>query len=326
MKEDPTTGYPILSLSVYNTTSSHYNTAIFFGKTANPPSYEEGWDIAMCDSLGDGLRFSTIIPLNETKAVYVIEGDAQNENKLFGGYVNSTVSDWGALTQITEHNVMTRNSKRIDYSVSYDSLYGHVTYVSVDWDLYYFTINLETFTKSSETLIWNGTSTHYPLFPLITVNDYTPSIFFWNTTGAGGGYGLAIELNANNQWTFDTPVRVTSMSGTTLSGICPITYQDTAIMGFGAVETTYFKGSTYNFTGYGFGEEIEYIPNWLDLYFGFGIFMSGVILMLIAPSWLAFSVRRGLKDADETIKRAIFALLLFAIGYCLMIAHLGEFV
>lgn len=68
------------------------------------------------------------------------------------------------------------------------------------------------------------------------------------------------------------------------------------------------------------------IPSWLDLYFRVGYGMAGVILMLVAPSWLAIKVRStGWGNADETIIRAVYALILFAVGFCLVISWLGGF-
>ena len=63
------------------------------------------------------------------------------------------------------------------------------------------------------------------------------------------------------------------------------------------------------------------LPNWLDLYFSFGVGMSGLILMVFAPTWVAFGLRRKAFDPDK-IERIGIAILLFCIGFALFITWL----
>jgi hypothetical protein len=66
---------------------------------------------------------------------------------------------------------------------------------------------------------------------------------------------------------------------------------------------------------------IEY--SWFGLYGDFFFGLIGVIMMLIAPSWLAFKIRRGWNDFVEIMERAFFALLLWLMGFALCMAWLG---
>ena len=61
--------------------------------------------------------------------------------------------------------------------------------------------------------------------------------------------------------------------------------------------------------------------NW-EFFFG----MAGVIIMICAPCWFAIKLRDGFKKADEIVERLVYAGILFAIGYSMMLIWLGAFV
>jgi len=56
------------------------------------------------------------------------------------------------------------------------------------------------------------------------------------------------------------------------------------------------------------------LTSWLDLYFMFGVGMSGLIMMVFAPSWVAMGVRRNAFETDK-IERIGYALLIFCVGF-----------
>jgi len=56
------------------------------------------------------------------------------------------------------------------------------------------------------------------------------------------------------------------------------------------------------------------LPSWLDLYFMFGVGMSGLIMMVFAPSWVAMGVRRNAFQVDK-IERIGYAVLIFCVGF-----------
>lgn len=60
-------------------------------------------------------------------------------------------------------------------------------------------------------------------------------------------------------------------------------------------------------------------------YTDFIIGLTGILIMVGSPSWFAVKLRDGLRNADEIIQRFIFALLLFVVGYCLILVWLGGY-
>lgn len=69
--------------------------------------------------------------------------------------------------------------------------------------------------------------------------------------------------------------------------------------------------------------ELPIPPNWLDLYFMFGVGIAGLILMIFAPTWVGFGLRRKSFDPDK-VERIGIAFLLFCIGYGLFISWLAS--
>lgn len=57
--------------------------------------------------------------------------------------------------------------------------------------------------------------------------------------------------------------------------------------------------------------------------FCFGL--AGVFLMIFAPCWFAYKLRQGLRVADEIIERFVYSLLLFIIGFVLVLTWLGAY-
>lgn len=66
----------------------------------------------------------------------------------------------------------------------------------------------------------------------------------------------------------------------------------------------------------------EFVGDDLSLFF---IGISGVILLVSAPSWFAFALRRGIRSADMIIQRFIFSLILFIVGYSMIVIWLGAY-
>jgi len=63
------------------------------------------------------------------------------------------------------------------------------------------------------------------------------------------------------------------------------------------------------------------LPSWLDLYFMFGVGMSGLIMMVFAPSWVAMGVRRNAFQVDN-MERIGYAILIFCVGFGLFMCWL----
>jgi len=63
------------------------------------------------------------------------------------------------------------------------------------------------------------------------------------------------------------------------------------------------------------------LASWLDLYFMFGVGMSGLIMMVFAPSWVAMGVRRNAFETDK-IERIGYAVLIFCVGFGLFMCWL----
>lgn len=63
------------------------------------------------------------------------------------------------------------------------------------------------------------------------------------------------------------------------------------------------------------------LVSWLDLYFMFGVGISGVFMMVFAPSWVAYGFRRNAFDPDK-IERVGYAILLFCVGFGLFMSWL----
>lgn len=63
------------------------------------------------------------------------------------------------------------------------------------------------------------------------------------------------------------------------------------------------------------------LVSWLDLYFMFGVGMSGLFLMVFAPSWVAYGFRKNAFDPNK-IERVGYAILLFCIGFGLFLSWL----
>lgn len=252
-------GRPVLCIGGRDDTAgSVWRTKVYFGQSDAPASFE--FDTVVADSLSDGTRYSSIAPINETGAVYLVEGLAASEDKLYGGRIDKDTADWGALPQLSDNNVKTwkdlNNVEWMDWSMAYDPIRAHITYQDTAFDLYYFTVDFNTFTKSDETMIYNGTSASQCYQPAISVNDYSPSIFFWNkSTVPGAITGYAIELNSTNQWTIDSPLEICSSTWSTTQ--YPIARagsvtgnSNTTIVGFGNNGGD-CPGTDYAFSGYG---------------------------------------------------------------------------
>jgi len=65
----------------------------------------------------------------------------------------------------------------------------------------------------------------------------------------------------------------------------------------------------------------KFLDSWLDLYFMFGVGMVGLFMMVFAPTWVAFGLRRNVFQPDK-IERIGKAVLIFIIGFGLFISWL----
>lgn len=57
----------------------------------------------------------------------------------------------------------------------------------------------------------------------------------------------------------------------------------------------------------------------------FGIGITGAVLMIASVIYLAFKIRGGIRNMDEIVERGYFALILFLIGFCMVVVWLGAF-
>lgn len=59
----------------------------------------------------------------------------------------------------------------------------------------------------------------------------------------------------------------------------------------------------------------------VDKYFGLGLFIGGIILMIFAPSWVAWAIKKkGI--TPDTVERAGYAMLIFLIGLGLFLSYI----
>ena len=62
-------------------------------------------------------------------------------------------------------------------------------------------------------------------------------------------------------------------------------------------------------------------PSFVDIYFMLGVGLSGIIMMIFAPTWVAFAIIHKAYDA-ETAKRFGMAMLIFIIGFGMVVCWL----
>lgn len=60
-------------------------------------------------------------------------------------------------------------------------------------------------------------------------------------------------------------------------------------------------------------------------FWDFWIGVCGVFLMIAAPCWFAFKARTGLRNMDEIIERFVYAMILFATGYSMVVIWLVQY-
>ena len=62
-------------------------------------------------------------------------------------------------------------------------------------------------------------------------------------------------------------------------------------------------------------------PTFIDKYFGLGLFIGGIIMMIYAPSWVAWKVKKSGVTPD-TVERLGYAMLIFLVGFGLFLSFI----
>lgn len=137
---------------------------------------------------------------------------------------------------------------------------------------------------------WNGTSCRLNVWErsgVFVFHSETNTTLLAYSNGTG-----SIDLDATN-------IQVVQLNGTaynltiTENNDCSITWQ--------------MKG------GY----------SWVDWIWALGI--AGAVLMIASVVYFAFKLRGGIRYMDEIVERGYFALILFIIGFCLVLVWLGVY-
>ena len=63
------------------------------------------------------------------------------------------------------------------------------------------------------------------------------------------------------------------------------------------------------------------LPSYVDIYFGLGLFLGGIIMMIFAPSWVAWKVKKSGVTPD-TVERLGYAMLIFLVGFGLFLSFI----
>lgn len=63
--------------------------------------------------------------------------------------------------------------------------------------------------------------------------------------------------------------------------------------------------------------------NFINEYFGLGLFLAGIVMMIYAPSWVAWKIKKSGVTPD-TVERAGYAMLIFLMGFGLFITFIYD--
>ena len=192
----------------------------------------------------------------------------------------------------------------------------------------------------------NKTMQEMSTISMYDTNDYYIGIGFWDyqyemrghapTYGAWGGEDF--DLNLNTWYWFELEETSDGDYYLYVNG----TEKDSHIITDGL--GTYTKMGVRAWDGRTFGKSIildfvrianqqEFPPsyppppppppplNYVDEYFGLGLFIGGIIMMIYAPSWVAWKVKKSGVTPD-TVERLGYAMLIFLVGFGLFLSFI----
>lgn len=223
------------------------------------------------------------------------------------------------------------------WGLAYTEDYGCIVYAdhSTENEAYAFIFDFETMTKSDEYLAFNftssnlaiscGASVHNEEFFVSAIdafdNDVTDKDYYiteYQATGYNGYFNYTGAVKVLDDYTNDW--QYTGL-GSSMYKYADLSNGTILLL---SENNDYAVITTVLLEGFVAGAG-EYTVSWFGLYGWFFIGCAGVAMMVIAPSWLALKIRGGISDAPEILERAMYALLVFVIGFGLVMAWLGGF-
>jgi len=279
---DKVTGYPIICCSGYNTSASAFKTVIAYAYSESPENEEFYYSVI--DNLPNGERYSSVVSTGENE-VFIIEGCATELNKLYGGFINSSSLN-PTVSGITDYNVKKWSDVNsydfMDYSVSYNDLTVYICYTDESYNLRFFSVDIETGVFSSEELLFDGESSLSSFQPCLSVNDYTPSIFYFEHNSTYN-LGYIIEKTPIG-WSEKLNVFNIEYSTSQYNLLSSCRFSDTTNIIINRFGDNSMIGMAINFTGYGQEEPEEpsepYTPPTID-WSGVKYILAFVVFLII---------------------------------------------
>lgn len=237
-------------------------------------------------------------------------------------FYDSTYDWYQMMFNVYSENQM--NSSVIDDEIAF-------AWINTENEVYFNTIDCDTLTVGTPSLLHNETAFDDAQAPTVLKDADT---YFVTWTGEAdnvaetSAYLVAARHPDTLSWSVQSVYNCTDDRGV----------QDNNAMAISKVRlgsNNVFYGSFMNSTddcylfqidlvGIWATEETTPDHSWFGYYSDFFIGLLGVLLMAVSPSWLALKLRKeGLSGLDMTLERAIFALLLFAIGFAMMLGWVG---
>ena len=178
--------------------------------------------------------------------------------------------------------------------------------VITDLDHKYFTFqNVENVTRIDSVVFW---------FKYWDDLGYQAlRVLFWYYTDGEGGWGEGTNFSIKSStWVFKSK-DMTNRANTTY-GI------NNMRVWFDSLQTDSLRNVTYAYLNVT-GLLRTPLPSYVDIYFGLGLFLAGVIMMIFAPSWVAWKVKKSGVTPD-TVERLGYAMLIFIVGFGLFLSFI----
>jgi hypothetical protein len=320
---------PVLCISWYNHTVAAYRLDLFFGNNPDPTSWT-------CQGLALGISFNEVHAVNSTHIAAIAKSfnsDSRIVARWFteaGGYLGYdylTDEDVEADSAHDTNNIYWSNWATVSDNLINSTLYAdeiYIAYVNTTQHLNAIVWDVETQTQTDFDHILAGATAIYT--PTVAKDE--DSYFVAACDRNASAYTVHVRIWERNPVTgsYSDPLYVTSLDFAT-SLYQPVSMSKMALDGYIVYEYT------ESVTRYTLNIEAEgvstYVPpkpvSWFGLYGNFFIGLIGTMMMIISPSWLAYKLKTGWRDAELTLERAVWALLMFIVGFGLLMCWLGGF-